>query len=182
MAKKPAKRIEERKSVSPVLARLLNNAPTTTVRDCVYTRGFNLQHDTDYRAVGLLECMKQGVLAFNMRRSDLQEDRANVQGSVVRDAIINGKYLEAFRADGVQVGLKADIPTSQFLLNNTMYLGVAGRVFMEVENGFAPYVFLGWREEGYTYPLFVRIQISLEHDKTKLWFNELKATAKKFVY
>lgn len=182
MAKKPQTLIRERTGISPVLARLIQSAPTTTIRDNVYIRGFSLEHDRDFRAVGKLECMKMGLISFKMRKDDLEPDNTNVQGSVILNAIYNGVYLEAFRATSEQVGIQHEVPTAKALLNKAQYFAVAPRVFMEVENGFAPYVFVGYREEGYSYPVIVRIQINLEHARTKEWFTELQRAAKKFVY
>lgn len=186
MATSQKKKYGERKT-SPILEAMMRRAPTTMLRDCRYNRGFSLENDPVYRSIAKLSFCHQGLFCFTLPVNDLVPDASNVQGTVVLNAIENGKYLEAFKTlvdpvMGEQGPLPVNLPDKEFLLSQTRHFAVSGRVFMEVDSGFAPYIFLGYQAEGEKYARFVRIQIDLKHETTKRWFNELKAAAARTVY
>lgn len=171
------KRVHGQNRVSPILAKMLAQAPSSLHRDSRYLRGFNLQNNREYGRLGELEAMKYGAITFVVKSSDIAvEDAANPLGYAVRDFILNGTYMELYNT------VPSGMPSAEALLAKARYIAMPGRLMYELAHGFAPYLFIGFDAGDGKTTSFVRASLPSLLPKTKVWVLETLRAYEKTVF
>ena len=182
MLKRKYKGPSERR-IPSLIAKLIDNAPTSALRPGIYLRGFSLVNNPDVLPIGSLRCMGMGGILQPFKRSNkfATVDKSNIMAMVVQDHIAYGNYMEAFTHKDGNAGTSVPIPDRARVSFTMDCIVIPAMMFVEMQNGFAPYVFINYKNEAGDL-CFVRVQTPPMNQNANFWLKETFGRYKHLIY